>query len=126
TAHRQMGHVLRALLSEPQGEELVAGPERSVEEDAPGIGERVLHFARDASHGREVGEEAPAGGLANPQADVVLGVGWSQPFEVDRRLSGNGHRLDEKPGSNAVRPGEVLLATELQGAPGHLFGETLE
>src|SRR5437867_208611 len=114
---REVGHVLGALFAEAESPELVARPERAVEEDAVGAVESLAHRLRHGPHTGHVREHAPGPLLQDPQADVVGGIG---------RLARHGQGLDDEPALTAVDAEQFLAPAGLEGPPRHLAGETLE
>ena len=121
-----MRHVVGALGAEPLGGQLVARPERSVEEHAVGVVYGLAHDGREAARRRKVGEAPARGRLAYPEADIVFRVACALAFEMDGKLARNGHRLDPEPAALSVDARELALGSEGEGAPRDLAGESLE
>src|SRR2546430_17327678 len=76
-ADGEVSHILGPLFAEAEGAQLVARPERAVEEDAVGAVEDLAHRLRQGAHAGHVREDAPGPLVDDPEADVV--------FLIDRK-----------------------------------------
>jgi hypothetical protein len=124
-AHGQMRHVVGALRAEPLGGQLVARPERSVEEHAVGVVDGLADDGREAARGRKVGEAPARGRLAYPEP--ILSSGSPAPRSRDEWEAYPGrHRLDPEPAALSVDARELALGSEGERAPRDLAGESLE
>jgi len=99
----------------PRCHELVARPERTVEEEDVGVVER-LAFERSA--GRRVDDEAIA--VTDPERHVVLRRPGNEPREMHRRFPRHGASLDARAIPQQGRP------PELEALPRELLGEPVE
>ena len=125
SADRHVRHVLRAFGSEAQCRQLVARPERPIEEHRIRARQRLPHVRSDGAHAAEV-RQSPASALADEEADAVLGIRRTRLLEMHRRLAGNDHRLGREAGRLAVDADDLFFSTGLEQPPRHLPGEALQ
>src|SRR5256886_5843087 len=126
TADGEVSHILGPLFAEAEGAQLVARPERAVEEDAVGAVEDLAHRLRQGAHAGHVREDAPGPLVDDPNADVVFLIRRHEPFEVHGRFSGHRHGLHDAPALTAVDAEQLLAPAGLEGPPRHLAREALE
>src|SRR5438128_8295424 len=125
-ADGEVSHILGPLFAEAEGAQLVARPERAVEEDAVGAVEDLAHRLRQGAHAGHVREDAPGPLVDDPEADVVFLIGRHEPFEVHGRFSGHRDGLHGEPALTAVDAEQLLAPAGLEGPPRHLSREALE
>src|SRR5262249_10738035 len=114
------------LGAETRRRQLIARPERAVEEHGVHAGERLADVVGDGADPAEIGEQPAAARLANPEAHAVFGIRRPRSLEMHRRFSWKNYRLGGEAGRPSVDAEDLLLKAGLHAPPRHLPGETLE
>src|SRR2546427_654085 len=87
TADGEVSHILGPLFAEAEGAQLVARPERAVEEDAVGAVEDLAHRLRQCAHPGHEREDAPGPLVDDPKADLAFLLGSHKPLSAHGRLT---------------------------------------
>ena len=127
TAHRHVGHVLRALRAEPERGKLVARPEGPVEEHAVGGLERAadrVASPRRPPRGRPGPGRSTASRIRNPMLSSGSGVAPASRWIGG--LPGTATASTRRPDAPAIEVGQFFLFAEPERAPGDLAGKAIE
>src|SRR5450432_726762 len=119
----QMGHVLSALGADAARQQLIARPERSIEEHGVGRCQHSIESVGPARRGRDVGDGPAANLVLEQQPDVVLGAPRAPALQVNWPLARNRERRDRET-TRLAAEARPLLEDELP--PGYLSVEPLQ